>query len=129
MKRIQAVYIALSELGDTSSAKVLTKRASQIYGKEIKYGLAIAYRLRWRKETRQKQKDLRTHKDVPGRNMLNDHLVNVTHLRRLFHFFSSTGVRPEDLSVLVGKGKGKFHSLKQLTIAAEDISKLQIENK
>lgn len=129
MKRIEAVYIAISELSDRSSAKVLTKRASQIYGREIKYGLVVVYRLRWRKETRQKKKDMRTHADCPGRNMLNDQLVNMVHLRRLFHFFSSTGVRPEDLSTLIGKGKGKFHSLDQLVIAAEDISKLQMTEK
>ena len=123
MKQIDAVYMAIAELGDKTDIKVLAKRASQICEKVIVYNTAMRCRLRWRKEVGLNT-DARTHRDIPRRNMLNDQIVTSDHLKRLFHFLSSTGVKPDDLITMIGSGKTKFHSLDQLEIAAKDISEL-----
>lgn len=126
MKRKEAVFIALGELGDGTSVPTLQERASEVYGQKISYQ-GVVYARRCYRKIVGKVRDCRTLKDQPGRDEKDAFQVNKAQLRRLFIFEATKEPTADDLLKLVGKsGPSAFHSIDQLRNTIAGVKKLKV---
>jgi hypothetical protein len=121
MNRQQAVNLAIAELGDGTSVEELRERASEIYGKDIKYGTVVVERCIWRKRVG-KVRDSRMHKYQKGRSERDIFQVNKIQLRALFNFEATKNPTAKDALALVSK----FDSIQQFTNAIKKIKNLKV---
>ena len=125
MKQIDAVFLAIIEIGDGSSLPALQERASEIYGKQISYGNTCQARLVYRKRVG-KVRDCRTLKDQKGRDERDAFQVNKAQLKRLFNFEATKNPTANDVLKLVGTKNSPFHSIDQLRNAIAGVKKLKV---
>jgi hypothetical protein len=119
----QAVEYALGIVGDQTSLSTLVREA----GKYVTYETlekntrpettACNVRTKWRKE-HGIERDARTHKDIPRRNMFNDNKVKLALLGKLQPVLEAVGA-DTFTEIIAG-----FHSIDQLRNAITHIGQL-----
>jgi hypothetical protein len=116
----EAVYAALSRIGDRSSGPELVEEASRYYkGGEVEYSAAIQGRLAWRKE-HGSGNDCRTNETQFRRNMLDDGQFTGKGWKMTMTVIKDTP--PETLADWLEQ----FHSIDQLRNILRDIHRLKV---
>ena len=115
MTRQEAIYKALTKIGDKTSVKALMMESKRILGDYVSYAICVSARLTWRKE-QGIEADCRTYQSQKRRNMLNDKKVPPVAMTELRDYTDGSELVLRDIV-------RRFHSIDQLRNALNIIRK------